>query len=89
MGSYLGGAVTLYSKFLDIKSVLLLGRVMSGGGGDALISKAKETVKGYGNDIEILSADENFKRLGQHLLSCCFTAHRVNWLRVVICYYVY
>ena len=69
MGTYLGDAIALYSKFLDLKSVLLLGRVMSGRGGDVLIKKAKEVLKVYGKDIEILSADENFKRLGQSYIA--------------------
>nr|MCR5092162.1 ROK family protein [Bacilli bacterium] len=69
IGTYLGDVIALYSKFLDIKSVLLLGRVMSGRGGDVLIERAKETLKRCGKDIEILSADENFKRLGQSYIA--------------------
>lgn len=65
MGHYLGDAIALYAKFLNIKSVLLLGRVMSGRGGDVLINVAKQVVKDAGLDIDIFSADENFKRLGQ------------------------
>ena len=65
MGRYLGDAIVLYAKFLDIKSVLLLGRVMTGRGGDVLIKTAKEAVRKLGLEIDIFSADENFKRLGQ------------------------
>ena len=65
MGRYLGDAIALYAKFLDIKSVLLLGRVMTGRGGDVLIKTAKEAVRKLGLEIDIFSADENFKRLGQ------------------------
>ncbi|MBP5091010.1 MAG: ROK family protein [Bacilli bacterium] len=65
MGVYLAHAIAYYSKFLDIRSVLLLGRVMSGQGGEIILSKSKEILKELKLDIDVFSADERFKRLGQ------------------------
>lgn len=70
MGIYLGSALALYSKFLDIRSVLLLGRVMTGIGGEHLLKSAKEYLqeKNYPS-IDVFTADEKFKRLGQSYLA--------------------
>jgi predicted NBD/HSP70 family sugar kinase len=70
MGIYLGSALALYSKFLDIRSVLLLGRVMSGVGGEHIVASATAYLKenGYPN-MDIFTPDEKFKRLGQSYLA--------------------
>jgi predicted NBD/HSP70 family sugar kinase len=70
MGIYLGSALALYTKFLDIRSVLLLGRVMTGVGGEHLLESAKQYLqeKNYPS-IDIFTADEKFKRLGQSYLA--------------------
>lgn len=69
MGIYLGSSLALYKKFLDIRNVLLLGRVMTGIGGDIIINKAKEYLKEKKVDIDVFTADENFKRLGQSFVA--------------------
>lgn len=69
MGIYLGSSLALYKKFLDIRNVLLLGRVMTGIGGDIIIQKAKEYLGSMNIDIDIFTADENFKRLGQSFVA--------------------
>ena len=65
LGVYLADPIALYSKFLDIRSVLLLGRVMSGLGGERLLASTKNALKEMAFDIDVFSADEDFKRLGQ------------------------
>ena len=69
MGIYLGSSLALYKKFLDIRNILLLGRVMTGIGGDIIINKAKEYLKEKKVDIDVFTADENFKRLGQSFVA--------------------
>ena len=69
MGMYLGSSLALYKKFLDIRNVLLLGRVMTGIGGDIIIKKANEYLKEKHIDINVFTADENFKRLGQSFVA--------------------
>ena len=69
MGVYLASAILLYSRFLEIHSVLLLGRVLTGKGGDVLTSSANEVLKAEGSKTEIFTADENFKRLGQSYIA--------------------
>ena len=69
MGIYLGSSLALYKKFLDIRNVLLLGRVMTGVGGDIIINKANEYLKEKHIDINVFTADENFKRLGQSFVA--------------------
>lgn len=70
MGVYLGSALALYSKFLDIRSVLLLGRVMSGVGGEHIVASATAYLKDNGYpSMDIFTPDEKFKRLGQSYLA--------------------
>ncbi len=70
MGIYLGSSLAYYNKFLRIENVLLLGRVMTGIGGDLIIKKANEYLKENDiNSINIFTADEKFKRLGQSYMA--------------------
>ncbi len=65
MGAYLGSAIRYFSLFYDIESVFLLGRVMSGKGGKILLETALENLREKKIRIDIFSASEAFKRLGQ------------------------
>lgn len=71
MGLYLGTALAYLSLFYPVKSALLLGRVMTGEGGDLLLEKAKEYLDSRGIAMDLLSGDENFKRLGQSYIAAC------------------
>ena len=44
IGVYLGHTLAWYSVIYDIKHVLLLGRVMSGEGGNIILEKARHTI---------------------------------------------
>ena len=41
IGCYLGHSLAWYSRFYSIQHVLLLGRVMSGRGGDLILEEAQ------------------------------------------------
>ncbi|MBP1924839.1 putative NBD/HSP70 family sugar kinase [Sedimentibacter acidaminivorans] len=71
IGIYLGYSLAYYSDFYDINKVLLLGRVVSGKGGDILIEKANEVLKVEFRElydkIELITPDEKMKRVGQSI----------------------
>ena len=69
IGAYLGYALKLYSLFYDLKEVLLLGRVVSGKGGDILLETAKQVLAAEYPDLKInLSLPtEKTRRVGQSI----------------------
>ncbi len=70
IGIYLGYSIAYYSEFYKIKYLLLLGRVLSGVGGDIIIAKANEVLKTefpeY-NNIILTTPDEKMRRVGQSI----------------------
>lgn len=77
MGVYLADALTLYAHFLPLQSVLVLGRVTSGKGGDLMIQTANELLQKGPHPIEVFTADESFKRLGQSYLAAALPKCKV------------
>ena len=75
MGIYLGYSIPLYAHFYDFKDLLLLGRVVSGKGGNIIIEKAKEVLKNefplISEKIEIHIPDEKSRRVGQSVAAAC------------------
>ena len=69
IGSYLGHTLAFYHALYGFKHVLLLGRVMSGKGGDLVLAEAKRVLADEYPDIagRIYPAlpDEKFRRVGQ------------------------
>ena len=67
IGCYLGHALAYYSDIYEIKHVLLLGRVMSGKGGDIVLATAKKVVADEYPTcrFEINLPDEKIRRVGQ------------------------
>lgn len=67
IGCYLAHTLKFYSRFYDIKHLLLLGRVTSGKGGEALIDTCKKVLKSEYPElnINIVLPDENSRRVGQ------------------------
>ncbi len=69
IGVYLGHALALYHHFYGFKHVLLLGRVMSGRGGDIILDTAKSVLAGEYPEIagQIFPTlpDEKARRVGQ------------------------
>ena len=69
IGCYLGHSLNLYAKFYKIKHVLLLGRVMSGEGGNIILKVANQVLESEYIDlyksIKIHLPDEGSRRVGQ------------------------
>ena len=69
IGIYLGHAIGYYSMYYEIKHMLLLGRVMSGEGGDLIIENAEKVLKEeypeLANKIQLHLPDEKIRRVGQ------------------------
>lgn len=69
MGVYLGYGVAYYSLFYEINHVLVLGRVLSGRGGEMMVSIANQLLQDefpvLGNHIKIELPDEKSRRVGQ------------------------
>lgn len=66
-GCYLGHALAWYNDLYTIKHVLLLGRVMSGRGGDLILAEAKRVLAEEYPDVRLIPSlpDEKFRRIGQ------------------------
>ena len=69
IGSYLAHTLVLYSAFYEIKTLLVLGRVASGKGGDLLISECNrilaEEHPELAAQITVTLPDEKMRRVGQ------------------------
>ncbi len=69
IGVYLAHALALYYDYYSFKHVLLLGRVMSGKGGDLILSTCKAVMADEYPDIASVInptlPDEKFRRVGQ------------------------
>ena len=69
IGVYLAYTVVLYSQFYDLKHLMLLGRVMSGKGGDTILSTCRAVLKeqfpALAESLEVMLPDERTRRVGQ------------------------
>ncbi len=67
IGVYLGHTVPYYAGFYDIKHLILLGRVVSGLGGDIILQEARRVMAEEYPDIKInlMMPDEKMRRVGQ------------------------
>lgn len=68
IGTYLGHALGYYAMYYNVAHVLLLGRVMSGKGGDAVIEEARRVLNEEYPEaakMELNLPDEKFRRVGQ------------------------
>ena len=68
IGTYLGHALAYYATYYNVAHVLLLGRVMSGEGGDLVIEEARRVLADEYPEItgvELNLPDEKFRRVGQ------------------------
>ena len=69
LGTYLGYSVAHYAEFYDFDHVLLLGRVMSGAGGDIIVRGAEAVLQGefpgLAGRVGFHLPDEKNKRHGQ------------------------
>jgi predicted NBD/HSP70 family sugar kinase len=69
IGVYLGYTIPYYQDFYDYAHMLILGRVTTGGGGDIVLSKAREVLASEfpetADTIAIHVPDEKSRRVGQ------------------------
>ena len=69
IGTYLAHTVVLYNKFYDLQHLMLLGRVMSGKGGDTILATCQQVLKdefpALYEKVEVMLPDENTRRVGQ------------------------
>lgn len=69
IGVYLAHTLVLYSSFYDIRTLLVLGRVASGVGGDLVISECNrvlaEEYPALAKQITVTLPDEKMRRVGQ------------------------
>ncbi len=65
IGIYLGHTLPFYNELYGFKHVLLLGRVMSGKGGDVILSEAKRVLSEEYEPLDVLLPDEKLRRVGQ------------------------
>jgi predicted NBD/HSP70 family sugar kinase len=71
IGTYLGHTLAYYYETYGFRHVLLLGRVMSGKGGDLLLAEAKRVLADEYPDVcskfQLDLPDEKFRRVGQSM----------------------
>lgn len=69
IGIYLGYAIPQFARFYDIKHMLLLGRVLTGKGGEIIIARAEEVLRDefpeLAKNVSLSTPDEKMKRHGQ------------------------
>jgi predicted NBD/HSP70 family sugar kinase len=69
IGVYLGYTVPWYREFYDFDNLMILGRVTSGAGGDAIIEKAHEVLREafpeWTSRVKVFMPDEKARRVGQ------------------------
>ena len=69
IGVYLAYALQQYSKFYDIKRLMVLGRVMSGKGGDTILATCQrvlaEEFPELSEYVQVMLPDEKTRRVGQ------------------------
>jgi len=67
IGVYLACTVELYSQFYDLKHLMLLGRVMSGKGGDMILRTCQQVLDQQAPQlcVKVMLPDERTRRLGQ------------------------
>ena len=69
IGAYLAYTVVLYSQFYDIEHMMMLGRVMSGKGGDTILAVCNEILVDefpeLAKKVKVMLPDEKTRRVGQ------------------------
>lgn len=80
IGVYLGHTLAYYYHHYGFKYVLLLGRVMSGKGGDLLLATCKKVLEEeypeVDEAIKLTLPDEKFRRVGQSMAAASLPASR-------------
>ena len=69
IGIYLAYTLVLYAQFYDLKNLMLLGRVMSGKGGNTILETCRQVLKeqfpALAENLQVVLPDERTRRVGQ------------------------
>ena len=69
IGTYLAHTLVLYSQFYDLDYIMLMGRVMSGKGGDTILQVCNEILANEYPELAkkclVTLPDEKMRRVGQ------------------------
>ena len=80
IGAYLAYTVVLYAQFYDIAYMMMLGRVMSGKGGDIILEVCNrilaEEFPALAQKVTVMLPDENTRRVGQSVAAATLPASR-------------
>ena len=80
IGTYLAYTVVQYSQFYDIEHMMMLGRVMSGKGGDTILKVCNDILKeeypALAAKCEVMLPDEKTRRVGQSVAAASLPAIR-------------
>ena len=80
IGAYLAYTVVLYSQFYDLEYLMLLGRVMSGKGGDTILRVCNEVLAAEYPELAakccVTLPDEKMRRVGQSVAAASLPATR-------------
>ena len=78
IGAYLAYTVVLYAQFYDLRHLMMLGRVMSGKGGDTIMSVCQkilaEEFPALNEKVEVIVPDEKTRRVGQSVAAASLPA---------------
>ena len=71
IGGYLGHTLCLYERLYDIRSLIVLGRVASGVGGELIVAECQrvlnEEYPELSQKLRVMLPDEEFRRVGQSM----------------------
>ena len=80
IGVYLAYTIVQYAHFYDVKHVMVLGRVMSGKGGEVVLAKCQEVLAdefpAFYAGIKVMLPDENTRRVGQAVAAASLPASK-------------
>ena len=78
IGVYLAYALQQYSKFYDIRHLMVLGRVMSGKGGDTILATCQKVLAdefpALHSCVQVMLPDEKTRRVGQSVAAASLPA---------------
>ncbi len=78
IGCYLAHTMKLYSQFYDVKHMIVLGRVMSGKGGDLILAECNrimaEEYPALAEKMTVMLPDEKTRRVGQSVAAASLPA---------------
>ena len=80
IGAYLAYTVVLYSQFYNIEPMMMMGRVMSGKGGDTILKVCNDILADEYPELykkcEVMLPDEKTRRVGQSVAAASLPALR-------------